>query len=130
MQWTPDGGFTTSEPWLPYSNLDRNVADEASDPMSLLSLYRRLIWFRRGSDALRWGSYQPIDGVPNGIVAYIREAGDERLLAVLNFTSEPRDVLLPDDLRVTTTIVGTHSEPSPSQQITLAGNEARLLRLG
>ena len=36
----------------------------ANDPASLLSLYRRIIWFRRSSDALRFGVYAPIDGLP------------------------------------------------------------------
>jgi len=130
MQWTRSGDFTTGKPWLPYSNLARNVADESGDPGSLLSLYRRLIWFRRGSDALRWGDYQPLDGVPDGVFAYTRTAGDDRLLTVLNFANEPVDVALPDDLRVTETLIGTHGEPGASQKLTLAGNEGRLLRLG
>jgi alpha-glucosidase len=58
MQWdgTPGGGFTTGEPWLPLVDpADRNVADQASDPESLLSLYRDLLAWRRavreGDDA-------------------------------------------------------------------------------
>ncbi len=129
MQWTHDGGFTWGTPWLPYSNLDHNVAAESKDPASLLSLYRRLIWFRRSSDALRFGDYTPIDGTPEGIFAYTRTSGDDRLLVVLNFTNDAIDVELPDTLSVGETIVGTHGEPAASQKLTLSGNEGRLLRL-
>jgi glycosidase len=129
MQWTRDGGFTWVTPWLPYSNLDRNVAGETKDPASLLSLYKRLIWFRRSSDALRFGDYRPIDETPPGIFAYTRTLGAERLLIALNFTDGAIAFDLPPSLRVADTLIGTHGEPSASQTQSLAANEGRLLRL-
>jgi len=50
MQWdaSPDGGFTTGEPWLPLVDpVERNVADQREYPDSLLSLYRQLLAWRR-----------------------------------------------------------------------------------
>ena len=50
MQWdaTPNGGFTTGEPWLPLVDpAERNVASQRDDPESLLSLYRDLLAWRR-----------------------------------------------------------------------------------
>jgi alpha-glucosidase len=130
MQWTRDGGFTWVTPWLPYSNLDRNVADETKDPASLLTLYRRLIWFRRSSDALRFGDYRPIDGTPPGVFAHTRSAGSDRVLVALNFTNDAIEFDLPHGLRPVETLIGTHGEPSASQPLALAPNEARLLRIG
>jgi alpha-glucosidase len=49
MQWdaTPSGGFSIGKPWLPMTDpADRNVADQESDPGSLLHLYRSLIALR------------------------------------------------------------------------------------
>ena len=66
MQWSREGAFTTGTPWLPYGDLAVNVEQQRDDATSMLSLYRRLIWFRRGSDALRFGDYTPVDGVPRG----------------------------------------------------------------
>ncbi len=129
MPWTRKGGFTTGEPWLPYGDLTQNVADQAGDPRSLLTLYRRLLWFRRASDALRVGDYTPVDVAADGIFAYTRTTGDDRLLMVLNFTTDIVDVVLPEDLRVTATVIGTHGEPAATQKMTLAGNEGRVLRL-
>ncbi len=52
MPWAagPGAGFTTGQPWLRFG-LDadtRNVAAQAADPSSVLSLYRRLIALRAG----------------------------------------------------------------------------------
>jgi len=50
MQWdgSPNGGFTTAEPWLPLIDpTERNVADQRGDPDSLLSHYRQLLAWRR-----------------------------------------------------------------------------------
>jgi alpha-glucosidase len=43
----PLGGFTTGEPWLPLGDTDRNVADQAADPGSVLNWTRKLISFKK-----------------------------------------------------------------------------------
>ena len=95
LQWDAGrgAGFTTGDPWLPVGSEATivNVAAQRDDPRSMLTLYRRLIWFRRRSAALREGSYRPIGRVP-GVFAFLREAGPERLLVALNF-GHPRAVL-------------------------------------
>jgi len=129
MQWTPAGGFTRGDrTWLPYGDLRVNAEDQARDRQSLLSLYRRLIWFRRSSEALQDGAYAPVDA-PDGIFAYTRLAGDERLLVALNFTGEAIPFTLPAALSPVETIAGTHGERPPSQRLELAPNEGLLLRL-
>ncbi|HEY1616601.1 MAG TPA: alpha-amylase family glycosyl hydrolase [Streptosporangiaceae bacterium] len=91
MQWEPGGGFTAGRPWLPPGAEPerRNVATQAADPGSLLSLYRRLIRLRAASQALRRGSYRTAQA-PGGVLAYWREKDGEKFLIALNFTSEPR----------------------------------------
>ncbi len=87
MQWdaTPGGGFTTGTPWLPLADPGtRNVADQAVDPGSLLTLYRRLLAARRASSAMRHGRHRSIFGVGPGVLAWLREADDERVLVLLN----------------------------------------------
>jgi alpha-glucosidase len=78
-------------PWLPVAaGAERvNVAVERDDPTSMLSLYRRLIWYRKGSAALRWGGYRSLPEVPETLYAFVREAPEERLLVVLNFGDAP-----------------------------------------
>ena len=86
------------EPWLPVSAdyATRNVAVQSADPTSILNLYRRLLWYRRQSPALYGGSYQPLD-VDDDCFVYLRQAGDERRLIVLNFVGEPRQVSIPGE---------------------------------
>lgn len=93
MQWdaTPGGGFTTGTPWLPLVDpATRNVADQAADPGSLLSLYRRLIAARRSWPALERGSHRSLFGVGPDVLAWIRELEGERALVLLNTAGAPR----------------------------------------
>ena len=93
MQWdgSPGAGFSTGDPWLPVGRdaATVNVAAQRDDPASMLSLYRRLVWYRRGSAALRFGDYASLPDAPDGCYAYLRVADDERLLVALNFTGQP-----------------------------------------
>jgi alpha-glucosidase len=93
MQWdgSPAAGFTAGDPWLPVGPQAAtvNVAAQRDDPASMLSLFRRLIWYRKGSAALRGGDYRTLADAPDGCYAYLRTAGDERLLVALNFTGAP-----------------------------------------
>jgi alpha-glucosidase len=94
MQWdaSPHEGFCPpdAEPWLPVADDFelRNVAVESADPDSVLSLYRRVLAFRRGSNALRLGSFRRLP-VGGDALAFVREAGSERLLVVVNFGGDP-----------------------------------------
>ena len=89
MQWAlgRGAGFTTGDPWLPIGSEAPlvNVAAQRDDPASMLSLYRRLIWHRKGSAPLLHGSYRSL-AAPEGVFAYLREVPGESLLVALNFT--------------------------------------------
>ncbi|HEY8172664.1 MAG TPA: alpha-amylase family glycosyl hydrolase [Dehalococcoidia bacterium] len=129
MQWSDRGGFSNSEPWLPYGDLSVSVEAQRRDPASMLSLYRRLNWCRRKSNALRFGDYAAIDGLPAGIYGYTRTSGDERTLTLLNFTNDPQSFELPEMLNPAEVLVGTHDAPPPSRKIALRPNEGLLFRL-
>jgi alpha-glucosidase len=93
MQWTnaPGGGFTAGTPWLPLGDhTTRNVAAQHADPASLLNLYRRLIVARRRSPALGRGEHRSFFGVAPDVLAWLREADDERVLCLVNLAGEPR----------------------------------------
>jgi alpha-glucosidase len=103
MQWSPANrgtahgtGFSTAqETWLPMGpDCDTvNVERQTGDPRSLLSFYRRLIWYRKQAPALTRGTYRPIDGPPDTFV-YVRERAGNRLLIALNFAGAPRRLQL------------------------------------
>jgi alpha-glucosidase len=98
MQWdsTQNAGFSTHVPWLPVSAEYEtvNVADEQSDPNSFLYLYKTLISIRKASTALRRGTYTEVDAGDPDVVAYIREADNERLLVLLNFSDAKKKLSL------------------------------------
>lgn len=99
MQWSaaPSAGFSTAEPWLPVAEdyATRNVARQSADEHSTLSLYRRLLWLRRSSQALQAGSYQPLETNSEQFYVYLRESGAERKLVVLNFSGDPLTAQIP-----------------------------------
>jgi alpha-amylase len=82
------GGFTTGTPWHLFAKgrAAANVAAQAGDPASLLSLYRRLIHLRAGSPALRHGATTVLSpgAGSSPVLAFVREADGERVLAVHN----------------------------------------------
>ncbi len=132
MQWdaSPNAGFTSADPWLPVAaDLGRvSVAAQRGDPTSLLSLYRRLVRVRRGSDALRRGAYRVLPSGP-GVYAYERTAERERLVVVLNFTDRAQRL----HLAVADTRLVLSTDPGRdaiSERLTLGANEGILARAG
>jgi alpha-glucosidase len=89
MQWnaTDNAGFSLAEPWLPVSGdfAQVNVASQAVDPDSILSIYRSLLALRRAEPALSIGEYALLSATEQ-VLAYVRQHGPRRLLVVLNFT--------------------------------------------
>jgi alpha-glucosidase len=99
MHWdrSERAGFTTaSDAWLPLAaeHDQLNVAVESDDPRSVLSFYRRLIWYRKRTPALMHGSYHALDSA-NDTFVYLREHAGERRLITLNFAAEARTLALP-----------------------------------
>ena len=92
MQWdrSAHAGFSSGEPWLPLSDdyLMVNVDTEQRDASSYLSLYRRLLALRRSYSSLCVGKYLPLTA-RGELLAYIRQAGAERMLIALNLGSDP-----------------------------------------
>ncbi|MFO1153086.1 MAG: alpha-amylase family glycosyl hydrolase [Rhodospirillales bacterium] len=111
MQWEGDGrgGFTSGEPWLPVSpnTSEVNVAAEATDSMSTLTLYRRLLALRRAEPALTGGSWRSL-GVQGGAFIYLRQAGKRRLLIALNLSDEPHALLLQRPLASGRILISTY----------------------
>lgn len=90
MQWTSASGAGFCDdnvtPWLPINenHVTRNVADESSDPNSLLSLYRDLLGRRRATPALHSGELRLSATESEAILAFERVHGEERVLTVAN----------------------------------------------
>ncbi len=101
MQWSaaPHAGFSppaTQRPWLPLPDdyQQVNVERQLDDPGSMLNLYRLLLAYRRVTPALQWGSYTPLEDAPPAVYAFIRRAGERRVLVALNFSNTDQRVEL------------------------------------
>jgi len=95
MPWddSPQGGFSTREPWLPtdQATLQRNVADQLTDPNSLLRFYHRILALRSKEPELQDGDYYPIDWC-EPVLAFYRGDPHNGLLVALNLSDEPATV--------------------------------------
>ena len=129
MQWdaSPNAGFTAPDatPWLPLaSDADHvNVAAQAEDPDSILTLTRRLIELRRQHPVLRLGDFERFGPTPAGTFAFRRLSGDGQLTVVLNLTGEECVVPGVGTGRV---LIGTHRDrdgATTTEQVELRPNE-------
>lgn len=131
MQWddSAHAGFSTVEPWLPLSAdyTTRNVAAQADDPRSFLSLYRRLIWYRKAHESLVVGTYETL-AAPDAVFAYLRTHADERHLIALNFSEDEQAVELPAE---GTIVLSTYMDRTDQVRdtLTLRASEGLIVRL-
>ena len=94
MQWTGDSasvGFSTGKPWRdPSSDYPTvNVANETSNPNSLLNYYRDLIHLRNNHSALRTGHTIVVDSGNRSVYALLRYDDNEAILILANADTNP-----------------------------------------
>ena len=93
MQWdsTANGGFTTGTPWIAVNPnaVEINVQRAREDENSILHFYRRLIALRKGSDILKWGSFQLLVPDDPQLFAYRRSLDGADITAWCNFSPNP-----------------------------------------
>ena len=103
MQWSPDGGFTTSEsPRRPlvegaYGPERVNVAAQRRDPDSLLNWFERLIRRRRECPELGFGELTLLDTGAPSVFAHRCDWEGETIVAVHELSGRPVRVSLPVD---------------------------------
>ncbi|MDR1710572.1 MAG: alpha-amylase [Propionibacteriaceae bacterium] len=84
MRWTPDGGFTTGEPWLPLGpDPSLNVASQDADPDSMLSFTRDLLALRRAIHGGQLNGYEQLH-VDDAVFAFATGPA----VVVANFSGE------------------------------------------
>ncbi len=133
MQWNdaPGAGFSSGTPWLPLGDPRISVAAQNYDPGSLLNLYRRLIWLRKRSPALRGGRYASLPDTPEGVYGFLRLAPQQRALTLVNFTAAAASVRLPDELAGSTVAAASErareGERAGAGPLQLGAHEALVL---
>ena len=101
VQWSAEkhAGFTTGEPWF-YVNenyKEINVADQESDPESVLNFYRKAIKLRKTLSAVRHGDYTEHFKGSSKLYTYTREDKKQKILVVCSFTEDAAKLKAPKD---------------------------------
>ena len=113
MQWdaSPHAGFGEHFPWLPIAaDADRvNVAVEAAEPASMLSLYRCLLQLRKQHAALSIGDYRAV-AATGELLAYVRHTPTQRLLIVANLGAQPAEFAFDTVGRAHSLLLSTHMD--------------------
>lgn len=95
MQWSgnANGGFTSGTPWLAmnpnYTQINVEEQDKRED--SVLNYYRKLIALRKSKDyceTFTYGGFQPEYEDQDGVFAFYRTEGDQKILVAANFGQE------------------------------------------
>ena len=136
MAWDSahNAGFTTGVPWLPLNPdcVTRNVATQATDPRSILTLYRSLIALRREQPALHAGRYLGAR-VEGDVFAFERQHSEQaRVLIALNFGTANQRLALPPDASGGRLLLSTEldrKQEAVSAQIELRPAEGVILQL-
>jgi len=115
MQWTAGehAGFTEGDPWIDVNPnyAEINVERERSDPKSVLSYYRELIALRSSTPTLIYGDFADLLPDHDRVYAYERRLDDDRIVVVLNVSSDVSTVELPIDT-VGDCLLSNYDEPS------------------
>ena len=126
MQWTsaPHAGFCPPgvQPWLPVNpNAAQgvNVADQETDPASLLNFYRRLLRVRRQTPALLAGAYVPLHEAAGDYLAFLRQlaAPKASCLVALNMADKAQDLTFDLAAGQVQCLFSSHERPAGPQDL-------------
>jgi alpha-amylase len=100
--WTPDPNapgtavfYKDTGPWWDQSYFKTGASErfalsvQQNDPGSLWNLYRELIAFRRGSNAIRHGNFERIQAGGKEMLAFSRGTAGEKVTVMLNLSANP-----------------------------------------
>jgi len=96
MQWenAPNAGFSPEgvETWLPMNpdfSKGINVADQESDPASILNRFRELTKVRHEYPSLRRGRFDMVNAAPQTVFGFWRHYEQESCIVAFNMSAEP-----------------------------------------
>lgn len=132
MQWdtSANAGFSAgNKTWLPvnpnYTTV--NVKDALGNNQSLLNTVKQLLAIRKQYPALSKGAMQLISPaqLPANILAYTRQAEEQKVLVLLNFGKKEVPVIVPQNAKLL--LQGSNKNQFVKGQVTLAPYSFSLL---
>ena len=112
FQWSDEknAGFSSAKPWIKV-NPNFTLVNEASqetDPDSVLKYFREMIRVRKNNPVLIYGDYELLDEDNEQVYAYTRTLGDEKLLVILNFSTETATFDLPQSINTDAVLINNY----------------------
>ncbi len=129
VQWSAEenAGFTTGKPWF-YVNPNYpkiNVADQETDPNSLLNFYRKAIHLRKSLAVVRHGRYEEYSRMDPNVYIYARIMKGQKLLVVCSFTEKCVNFKVPKGFDLNTAQLALQNYPE-AKSLTLQPFETRV----
>ena len=117
MQWTAgeNAGFTTGKPWIPVNPNHTSINAEAAlaDKNSVFHHYKNLIRLRKEYPVFRDGDFHLWDAENEKVFAYTRDAGEDHLLVVCNFSDESMTYEIPARFWDSQMLINNYAEFAP-----------------
>lgn len=130
--WGEDNSYTTSWTEDNQNNDTATLEAQVKDSDSMYSFYKNIIELRKNHTALFEGTYKAVDLGKDGVMAYIRESGDEKLLVIHNFKAEAQNLDL-QGYEIKNIVFATDKKMSgdvSDDKLEIGGNDSVILLLG
>lgn len=121
MQWSGKkyAGFSEQTPWIsiPSNYKEINVEAEEQDPDSVLNYYRKLIRLRKEYPVIQEGSIDFLCQNQEGIFAYERVLGKQRLVVYHNLTEEEIPLPMPVEVSEGTFLLENYPQKYAGERV-------------
>jgi len=136
MQWSSmeNAGFTAGTPWLKVNEnyKEINVESQENEDSSVLSYYRKLVAVRKSAkykEVFTYGEFVPAFMESDGIMAYYREDGANRVLVAANFGTDTAKLKLEYSAEAVV-LSNRETKEIPGEWLTLDSCEVVVLECG
>lgn len=121
MQWSGKkyAGFSEQTPWIsiPSNYKEINVEAEEQDPDSVLNYYRKLVRLRKEYPVIQEGSIDFLCQDQEGIFAYERVLGKQRLVVYHNLTEEEIPLPMPVEVSEGTLLLENYPQKYAGERV-------------
>lgn len=121
MQWSGKkyAGFSEQTPWIsiPSNYKEINVEAEEQDPDSVLNYYRKLVRLRKEYPVIQEGSIDFLCQDQEGIFAYERVLGKQRLVVYHNLTEEEIPLPMPVEVSEGTLLLENYPQKYAGKRV-------------
>ena len=122
VQWSSEknAGFTTGDKTWFHVNpnyIKINVAQQETDPDSVLNFYRKAIALRKSLSCVRHGSYKEFRPLSGKHYIYVREDDAQKLLVICSFAKTDTRFRVPRDFDLTAAELILCSVSDPTEKL-------------